>query len=174
MQLNLVPLRIIATSIAFAVLAGLTFPGGLMADTNGPRASGGVSSADKSTSVRGVVWNADDSPLPHAKVRLRNLQTGRVDAAAAANENGQFAFASLEVGSYVIELLDDNDKVIAVGQSFRLERGETVATFVRLGTRDGALRPFLKHSNRRHRGGIERRGDGGRVAGSPRQPAVKT
>jgi hypothetical protein len=62
-----------------------------------------------------------------------------VDAAAAANENGQFVFDSLEGGAYVIELLDDNDKVIAVGQSFRVERGETVATFVRLGTRRPGL-----------------------------------
>jgi hypothetical protein len=138
MQLNLAPLRI-ATSIACAVLVALTLPGGLLAGTSGPGAPGSVSSADRSTSVRGVVWNADNSPLPYAKVRLRNLQTGRVDAAAAANENGQFAFDNLEGGSYVIELLDDNDKVIAVGQSFRVERGETVATFVRLGTRRPGL-----------------------------------
>lgn len=137
MQLNLAPLRI-STSIACAVLVALTLPGGLLAGTS-PGAPGSVSSADRSTSVRGVVWNADNSPLPYAKVRLRNLQTGRVDAAAAANENGQFAFDNLEGGSYVIELLDDNDKVIAVGQSFRVERGETVATFVRLGTRRPGL-----------------------------------
>lgn len=139
MQLNLAHLRMIGTSIACAALAGLTFPGGLLADTSGPGTPGSVSSAARSTAVRGVIWNADHSPLPNAKVRLRNLQTGRVDAAAAANENGQFVFDSLEGGSYVIEIVDDNGKVIAVGQSFRVERGETVATFVRLGTRRPGL-----------------------------------
>lgn len=133
MHLNLAHLRMIATSIACAALAGLTLPGGLLAGTSGP----GMSA--RSTAVRGVVSNADHSPLPNAKVRLRNLQTGRVDAAATANENGQFAFNSLEGGSYVIEIVDDNGKVIAVGQSFRVERGETVATFVRLGTRRPGL-----------------------------------
>jgi hypothetical protein len=138
-QMNLTRARIIATSIACAALAGLTFPGDLLAGTTGPGAPGKVSSVARSTSVRGVVWNADNSPLPNAKVRLRNLQTGRVDAAATANENGQFTFDSLEGGSYVIELVGENSKVIAIGQSFRLERGETVATFVRLGARQPRL-----------------------------------
>src|SRR4051812_18440641 len=34
------------------------------------------------TAVRGVVWNGDNSPIPGARVRLRNLQTGRVEANA--------------------------------------------------------------------------------------------
>jgi len=139
MQMNLTHARIMTTSIAWAAVAGLMFPGGLLARTTGPGAPGSASSAARSTSVRGVVWNADNTPLPNAKVRLRNLQTGRVDAAAAANENGQFTFDSLDAGSYVIELVDDNDKVIAVGHSFRVERGETVATFVRLGARQPRL-----------------------------------
>jgi hypothetical protein len=84
------------------------------------------------TSVRGVAWNSDNSPLPTAKVRLRNLHTGRVDATAVTTEIGQFTFNGLDSGAYVIELVGDSGSVIAVGQSFRLETGETVATFVRL------------------------------------------
>src|SRR5437867_10223666 len=112
MQMNLTYARTIAASIACAVLASLIFPGGLLAGTGGPGAPARTASA-RSTSVHGVVWNADNTPLPNAKVRLRNLQTGRVDAAAAANEIGRFTFDSLEGGSFVIELVDDNGKVIA-------------------------------------------------------------
>ena len=77
--------------------------------------------------------------LPISKVRLRNLQTGRADAAATANEEGRFTFQNLEGGSYVIELVGDDGKVIALSQSFRIEPGETVATFVRLGVRQPRL-----------------------------------
>jgi hypothetical protein len=83
-------------------------------------------------SVRGVAWNSDNSPIPSAKVRLRNTQSGRVEANSITAGDGQFAFDPVEGGSYVVELVGDNDKVMAVGQSFRVEAGEAVATFVRL------------------------------------------
>jgi hypothetical protein len=139
MQMNLRYVRTIAASIACAALAGLVFPEGLLAGPSGRHSAAKAASVARSTSVRGVVWNADNTPFPNAKVRLRNLQTGRVDASATANENGQFTFDSLEGGSYVIELVGDDDKVIALGQSFRVEPGETVATFVRLGARQPRL-----------------------------------
>ena len=96
-------------------------------------------SAATSTSVLGVAWNNDNSPLPAAKVRLRNLHTGRVEATAVTTEIGQFTFSGLEGGAYLIELVGDNGRVMAVGQSFRLEIGETVATFVRLPARQSWL-----------------------------------
>ena len=81
-----------------------------------------------------VVWNSDNSPVPNAKVRLRNTQSGRIESNSTTSEDGRFAF-SAEGGSYVVELVGDNGKVIAVGQSFHAEAGETVATFVRLSPR---------------------------------------
>jgi hypothetical protein len=134
MQMNLTYARTIAAWTVCAALTGLIFPGGLLAGMSGLRTPAKAASSG-SGSVRGVVWNADNTPLPNAKVRLRNLHTGRVDAAAAANENGQFRFDSLESGSYVIELVGPDGRVIALGQSFRVEPGETVATFIRLGAR---------------------------------------
>jgi len=135
MQMNLNYRRTIAASLACAALAGLICPGGLLAGTRGPSTRARTAPVARSTSVHGVVWNADNTPLPNARVRLRNLQTGRIDASAAANENGQFTFESLEGGSYVIELVGDASKVIALGKTFRIEPGETVATFVRLASR---------------------------------------
>jgi hypothetical protein len=88
--------------------------------------------ASRSTSIVGVAWNADNSPLPAARVRLRNVVTGAVAMTALADETGQFTFASMEPGSYLIELVSDRDKILTVGQTFTIEPGETVATFVRL------------------------------------------
>jgi hypothetical protein len=135
MQMNVTYVRTIAAPLACAALAGLIFPGGLLAGASGPGAPARPAAVARSTSVHGVVWNADNTPFPNSKVRLRNLQTGRADATAAANEEGRFTFENLESGSYVIELVGDDGRVIALGQSFRIEPGETVATFVRLGVR---------------------------------------
>jgi hypothetical protein len=139
MQMNVTYVRTIAAPLACAALATLIFPGGLLAGASGPGAPARTAPVARSTSVHGVVWNADNTPFPNSKVRLRNLQTGRADATATANEEGRFTFENLESGSYVIELVGDDGRVIALGQSFRIEPGETVATFVRLGVRQPRL-----------------------------------
>ena len=85
--------------------------------------------------VRGVVWNSDNAPLANAKVRLRNIETGRVVAASETSSSGQFVFGGVAKSSYLVELVSDNGKVLAVGPTFRIGPGETISTVVRLPTR---------------------------------------
>ena len=85
--------------------------------------------------VRGVVWAGDNSPVPNAKVRLRNIETGRVISASETSASGQFVFGNVAKGSYLVELVSDNGKVLAVGPTFRIEAGQTISTVVRLPTR---------------------------------------
>lgn len=101
----------------------------------GARSGAGGAIAARATSILGAAWHADSSPIPHARLRLRNALTGRIEAATVANENGQFAFAGVESGTYVIELVSETGKVLTLGHTFTVAPGETVATFVRLGTR---------------------------------------
>jgi Carboxypeptidase regulatory-like domain len=87
------------------------------------------------TTILGTAWKADNTPIPQARVRLRNVTTGRPAATSVANGRGQFTFASVEPGSYLVELVNDEGKVLALGQVFNIGPGETVATFVRLSAR---------------------------------------
>lgn len=87
--------------------------------------------ADKGGVVQGIAWHSDNSPVPNAKVRLRNVRSGRIEANSVTDKDGRFDF-NAEGGLYIVELIDESDKVIAVGQSFRVEGGETVSTFVRV------------------------------------------
>ena len=97
--------------------------------------AGGPVSAGRSTAVLGNVWTADNQPIPGARVRLRNVGSGKIEAVTVANEAGQFTFPTIEGGSYLVELINDAASVLAVGQVFSIAPGETVATFVRLGTK---------------------------------------
>ena len=117
-----------------AAVACLAFTGGAVAASGATPQARRVSAA-ASAVVRGMVWNADNSPVPDGRVRLRNLHTGRAEAATVTTERGQFTFDKIPRGLYLAEVVDQNGKVIAVGQSFRIETGETVATFVRLPAR---------------------------------------
>jgi carboxypeptidase family protein len=82
--------------------------------------------------VRGVAWNSDNSPIPDAKVRLRDLNTGRITSTGQTTVNGQFSFGDVAPGRYVVELVSEDGKVLAVSQSVVVEPGQTVATVVRL------------------------------------------
>lgn len=82
--------------------------------------------------VAGTVWRHDDTPAPHVLVRLRNVSTGAVTATTKTDGEGRFTFERVPPGSYVVELVDDNGTVRAVGQVFGVGSSETVATALRL------------------------------------------
>jgi len=98
---------------------------------SGPNGAG----ATRSTSVLGAAWEADNTPIAHARLRLRNVLSGKIEATTTANELGQFAFNDVESGSYLVELVGGNGKILTLGQRFSIAPGETVATFVRMGTK---------------------------------------
>lgn len=120
-----------------AALACLAMPGGVRAASGSAPSRPGPATAV--STVRGVVWNPDNSPYPNGRVRLRNLHSGRVESTGVTTERGQFTFERIPSGSYLTEVVDDAGKVIAVGQSFTVESGETAATFVRLPARQSWL-----------------------------------
>jgi hypothetical protein len=98
------------------------------------------------TSIQGMAWAADNTPLRQAHVRLRNVISGRIEATAVADELGQFAFESVEGGSYLVELVNESGKVLVAGHTFTIAPGETVATFVRLGAKVPWFSGFFANS----------------------------
>ncbi len=87
------------------------------------------------TTILGSAWYADNSPIPEPKVRLRSVTTGRIEAEIVGDASGHFTFTNVGGGTYVVELVNDSGRVLTVGHPFVILRGETVATFVRLGSK---------------------------------------
>jgi hypothetical protein len=87
------------------------------------------------TTIVGSAWNADNSPIKFANLRLRDVEDGRIEALTKANDAGQFSFENVPAGSYVVELVNDAGKIETVGHVFTIAQGESVATFVRLRTK---------------------------------------
>jgi hypothetical protein len=105
-----------------------------------PRAAAGaeahpvaVGAVPGMTSIAGTAWKSDNTPIPNARLRLRNVRTGKLEAATVADQSGRFTFTGVEAGSYVVELVSDAGKVLSVGRTFVIAPGESVATLVRLG-----------------------------------------
>ena len=84
------------------------------------------------TKVFGTAYAADNSPIPYARLQLRNVTSGFVEATTTADETGAFTFGNIEGGTYVVEALDANSNVLGVGQVFSLAPGETMAIFLKL------------------------------------------
>src|SRR5262245_47450604 len=61
--------------------------------------------ADVRGTVVGHAWRADGSAYAQARLRLRDVQTGRPTASAVADDGGQFTFDRVAPGAYVVELL---------------------------------------------------------------------
>lgn len=85
--------------------------------------------------VLGSIWNIRNEGVPDAHVRLRDLGDGRIVATGTSDSKGQCTFEGLDGGNYVLELVDDEGRVLAVGHAFTALPGETIATFIRLGTK---------------------------------------
>ena len=105
-----------------AALAALTNLGGASASVLGAAA----------VRVVGFAWKGDDTPVEYPVLRIRDLQEGQVVARTTGTALGQFRFDSLNGGTYLIELLDTESRILAVGQPLVVLPGETVATFIRL------------------------------------------
>lgn len=98
-------------------------------------ASDPAGTAPGAGSLIGAVWTQTNEAVPEVLVRLRNVATRRIERIARTNELGRFEFRDLEGGQYIVEVVGDNGRLLAVGHPLSLAPGETVATFVRLGMR---------------------------------------
>jgi hypothetical protein len=125
----------LATTSGFAQATGPDTRAAAPVTVQGGRAGVSHGLTVSGTAIVGSAWRADNTPIPYAKVRLRNVVSGRIEATAQADDTGQFLFDKVGGGSYLVELVNDSGKVLAVSHPFTLANGETIATFVRLGTK---------------------------------------
>jgi hypothetical protein len=85
--------------------------------------------------VIGTSWRGDTLPYPQARIRLRNVETGRAVARTLSDADGHFRFDRVDPGAYVVELLSTQDKVLAVGDLFGVMAGGQATTLVRLSSK---------------------------------------
>ena len=138
---------LVHVTVTAVTASGLSWPTAL---AQSPAAAGRIADATVAahptpeaaawTVVSGRAWHADDTPVPNAKLRLRNVTTGRVAAVTVTNVAGEFTFADISAGTYIVELLSEGGKIIGISGVVTVQRGESVATFVRESTRGSSFR----------------------------------
>ena len=82
--------------------------------------------------IIGSAWKGDTTPYAQARIRLRNVQSGRATSTTVSDAEGRFRFDRVDPAPYVVELLSTDDKVLAVGDLFGVTVGSQSVTLVRL------------------------------------------
>jgi hypothetical protein len=80
--------------------------------------------------IRGTALDKRGRPLPRADLRLRNVESRKVEQKTIANDVGQFDFPVMTNVRYVVEAVDNSGKVIATSNVMVVHAGEVVETVV--------------------------------------------
>ena len=95
--------------------------------------------------VTGTAWRADGTPLPDARLQLRNVTSGRIVATTVSDRDGRFAFKGVPEGPYVVELVSDR-RVLALSPLFQVTPAEPVVTYVRLAAKSPWFAGFFSNA----------------------------
>ena len=98
------------------------------------------------TGIQGNALNATSGPLPNTVVRLRDARYGGIIDRQLTDRSGLFEFSPIDPGSYVVELLGSDEKVLAASELLNANAGETVSAVVRLPFPVSLLEGVLGHS----------------------------
>lgn len=107
-----------------AVIAALVVPGVPLFAA--PAAAGQAAAGIISGSAR----TASGQAMPNTAVRLRNAQTGQLAGTATTGADGQFSFAALNPGTYVVEVVNGFGEVVGTSAAISLVPTAMAATAV--------------------------------------------
>jgi hypothetical protein len=128
----------LSIALAFTVMAGDV--------TSAQTPVRGVELTVRAATIVGTVVNADDKPIPGPRLRLRDVTIGRIVMTTVGCQNGDFRFAGVAHGLYLVECVDEVGTVRGVSQTFSVSGGETASTLVRLSSRRAWYQGFFSNA----------------------------
>ena len=80
--------------------------------------------------VAGMAKYQGGEPVANYTVRLRNVDSGQIAASATTSGTGEFTFASLVAGNFIVELVDPAGKIIGTSAAVVLTAAQMNVTGV--------------------------------------------
>jgi hypothetical protein len=84
------------------------------------------------TTIQGNALDSTNAQLRGAPVRLRDARFGRIVDTQLTDKSGLFAFRAVEPGSYIVELLANDNSILAASQLLNVNAGDAVSAVVKL------------------------------------------
>jgi hypothetical protein len=101
---------------------------------------------DAFATVQGSAVDAANHPLTNSPLRLRDARAGQIVGRQLTDREGLFLFRSVEPGSYIVELVDDDDRIMAASQLLHINAGDAVSAIVKLPMKAPLLGGLLGHT----------------------------
>ena len=124
--------RLLAGGICLALVAIL---GEIVCPATRAQSGSAATLTARAGTIAGTALNGNDSPVAAARLRLRNLTSGRILMTTRADQQGRFQFAGVLADAYVVELVDDAGPVLGLTRTVTVAPAETVTAIVRLAGR---------------------------------------
>jgi hypothetical protein len=84
------------------------------------------------TVIQGNALSSTNGPLANSLVRLRDARLGRIVDSQVTDRSGLFVFRTVDPGNYVVELVGNDQTVLAASQVLNVNGGQAVSAVVRL------------------------------------------
>lgn len=84
------------------------------------------------TTIQGNALTSTNGPLADIVVRLRDARFGTIIGAQTTDKSGLFEFKSVDPGTYIVEVMANDQSVLAASQLLNINAGEAVSAVVKL------------------------------------------
>jgi hypothetical protein len=98
----------------------------------------GARQAASAGSLSGTAARAGGRAMANATVQLRDIATGQIAATTTSSAGGQFTFAKLPAGNYMVEVVDASGRIVGTSASILVAPGAAVIGVTVTGSAAGA------------------------------------
>src|SRR5262245_21003785 len=82
--------------------------------------------------IQGNALSSTNGQLSNQPVRLRDVRFGRIIDTQVTDALGIFTFMGVDPGSYIVEIVGDDQSTLAAGPVLNINAGEAISTLVKL------------------------------------------
>jgi len=84
------------------------------------------------TTIQGNALDSTNGQMRNVMVRLRDARFGRIVDTQLTDQAGLFAFKAVDPGTYIVEMVSNDQSVLAASQLLNVNAGDAVSAVVKL------------------------------------------
>ena len=84
------------------------------------------------STIQGNALDWTNARLSNARIRLRDARFGRIVDKQLTDKSGIFMFSKVEPGTYIVEVLSEDQSILAASELLTVDAGDLVSAVVKL------------------------------------------
>jgi hypothetical protein len=125
---------LIATSVPMHAQSQTATPGSALSKVAAAKAK-----QHSLTMIQGNALNSTNGEMSNVVVRLRDARFGRIVDTQVTDKSGLFEFKAIDPGTYVVEIMGNDQSILAASELLNVNPGAVVSAVVKLPFRTPVL-----------------------------------